>query len=84
MGCAVHSTLPAGLGYTTVDMSVSFTRAVTGASGVLRAEGRILHRGSRIATAEGRLTDAQGRLVAHATETCLIFMPSAARRAAHR
>jgi uncharacterized protein (TIGR00369 family) len=73
MGCAVHSTLPAGTGYTTVDLHVTFVRPATVDSGTLRAEGRALHVGGRVATAEGRITDAAGRLLAHATESCLIM-----------
>lgn len=73
VGCAIHSMLPAGKGYTTVELKVNFVRAVMPDSGPLRAEGRIINLGSRIGTAEGRLTDASGRLYAHATTTCLIF-----------
>lgn len=73
VGCAVHSTLPAGKGYTTVELKVNFVRAVMPDSGPLRAEGKVINVGSRIATAEGRLTDAAGRLYAHATTTCLVF-----------
>jgi uncharacterized protein (TIGR00369 family) len=72
-GCAVHTTLPAGLGYTTLDLNVRFLRPVTVASGRLRCEGTVLQRGRRTAVAEARLTDAEGRLVAHATSTCMIF-----------
>ncbi len=75
MGCAVSSMLPAGTGYTTVDLHVTFVRAVTIDSGPLRAEGRALHVGGRVATAEGRITDAAGRLVAHGSESCLILGP---------
>lgn len=73
MGCAVHSTLKAGHGYTTVDMTVSFVRAVLPASGKLTCESKIIHSGGRIATAEGRVIDAAGKLIAHGTETCLIL-----------
>jgi uncharacterized protein (TIGR00369 family) len=73
MGCAVHSTLKPGHGFTTVDMTVSFVRAVMPATGKLTCEGRIIHSGGRIATAEGRVTDAAGRLFAHGTETCMIL-----------
>ena len=71
--CAVHSTLPAGVGYTSLDLSVKFLRPVTVASGRLRCEGQVLQRGRRTALAEARLTDAAGRLVAHATSSCMIF-----------
>ena len=73
MGCAVHSLLKPGHRYTTVDMTVSFVRAVLPTSGKLTCEGKIIHSGSRIATSEGRVTDAAGKLIAHGTETCMIF-----------
>jgi uncharacterized protein (TIGR00369 family) len=72
LGCSVLTTLSAGASYTTVDLHVTMTRAVTIASGTLRAEGRAVHTGRRVATAEGRLTDAKGRLVASAVTTCLV------------
>jgi uncharacterized protein (TIGR00369 family) len=75
MGCAVHSKLPAGLGYTTTDLHVHYTRAVGTDTGRLRAEAEIVHFGSRMATASGRVTDASGRLYAHATATCFILRP---------
>jgi uncharacterized protein (TIGR00369 family) len=73
LGCAVHTVLPAGKGYSTVELKVNYTRLVMPDSGPLRAEGKVIHVGSRIGTAESRLTDASGRLYAHATTTCLIF-----------
>lgn len=73
MSCAVHSLLPAGTGYTTAEIKVNFVRAITTDSGELRAEGRIVHPGRRLATSEGRITDAKGRLLAHGTATCFIF-----------
>lgn len=73
MGCSVHSTLPAGTSYTTVELKVNFVRAITLETGGVRAESRIIHQGSRIATAEGQLYGADGRLLAHGTTTCLIF-----------
>ena len=73
MGCAVHSTLPAGTGYTTLEYKVNITRAVTAASGRLRIEGRVVHRGRSTATAEGRVVDDAGNVYAHGTETCLIL-----------
>ncbi|MGK5739721.1 PaaI family thioesterase [Micromonospora sp. URMC 103] len=72
-GCAVHSTLPAGMGYTSLDLNVKFLRPVTVDSGTLRCEGTVLQRGRRTALAEARLTDTGGRLVAHATSSCLLF-----------
>jgi uncharacterized protein (TIGR00369 family) len=71
--CAVHTTLPAGVGYTSLDLNVKFLRAVTVESGVLRCEGTVVQRGRRTAYAQARLTDAAGRLVAHATSSCLLF-----------
>jgi uncharacterized protein (TIGR00369 family) len=73
MGCAVHTTLPKGVTYTTLEFKVSLMRAITADTGVVRAEGKVLNGGRRTATAEGRLTDAKGRLLAHASTTCLIF-----------
>jgi uncharacterized protein (TIGR00369 family) len=73
MGCAVHTTLPKGVGYTTLEFKVNLVRALTADTGPVRADGKIVNGGRRVATAEGRLTDAQGRLLAHATTTCLVF-----------
>jgi uncharacterized protein (TIGR00369 family) len=73
VGCAVHSTLPAGTGYTTVELKVNYVRAVTADVGPMRAEGKVVHAGRQLATAEGRLHDAHGRLYAHASTTCLVF-----------
>ena len=73
VGCAVHSTLPKGTGYTTVELKLNYVRAVTAETGPLRAEGKVIHVGKQLATAEGRLHDARGRLYAHASTTCLVF-----------
>ncbi|WP_072391872.1 PaaI family thioesterase [Hyphomicrobium sp. CS1BSMeth3] len=73
LGCAVHSTLKAGQGFTTVDLAVSFVRAVHQSSGKLRCEAKVIHVGGRIATAEARLVDAEGKLYAHGTTTCLVM-----------
>jgi uncharacterized protein (TIGR00369 family) len=79
MGLAVHSMLPAGSGYTTLEFKISFIRGMSRDSGTVRTEGRTLNVGRRAATAEARITDAQGRLLAHATTTCLVFaIPPAA------
>src|SRR5215468_7170476 len=72
MGCAVHTTLPKGIGYTTLEFKVSLIRALTIDTGPVRAEGKTISSGRRVATAEGHLTDARGRLLAHATTTCLV------------
>lgn len=73
MACAVHSTLPLGKGYTTLEFKLNLVRAVTVKSGTLRATGRVVHGGKSTATAEARLEDAGGALHAHATTTCLIL-----------
>ena len=73
MGCAVLSTCAEGQLFTTLDLSLSFVKAVTAATGRLRAEATILHRGGRIATAECKVVDAAGKLYAHATTTCMIL-----------
>jgi|SRR3954469_4540939 uncharacterized protein (TIGR00369 family) len=73
MGCAVHTTLPKGVSYTTLEFKVTLIRPITKDTGRVRAEGRILNAGRRAATAEGRLTDGSGRLLAHGTTTCLVF-----------
>jgi uncharacterized protein (TIGR00369 family) len=75
MGCAVHTLLEAGVGYTTLEVKTNFVRPITAETGAIRCEGTVLHRGSRVATAEGRLTDAAGKLLAHGTTTCLLFEP---------
>ena len=73
MGLAVHTMLPPGSGYTTLEFKVSFIKGMTRDTGVVRTEGRTLNVGRRAATAEARITDAGGRLLAHATTTCLVF-----------
>lgn len=74
-GCAVHSTLPAGTGYSSLDLSVRFLRPVTISTGRLRCVGTVLSAGRRTALAEARVTDVNERLLAHATSTCLLFGP---------
>ena len=74
MGCAVHTTLPEGGSYGTLEMKVNLVRAITAATGEMRSEGEVVHRGSKVATAEARLVRAEdGKLLAHATSTCLIM-----------
>jgi len=73
MGLAVHSMLPPGTGYTTLEFKISFIRGMTENTGPVRSEGRTLNVGRRAATAEASVTDAKGRLLAHATTTCLVF-----------
>lgn len=73
LGCAIHSMLPAGVGYTTLQLNVNYLRPLTDKTGTVYSEGKVIHVGGRIATAEGRLTDANGKLYAHATTTCIIL-----------
>jgi len=73
MACAVHSTLPAGQGYTTVEFKLNLVRPVRADTGPLRAEGKLVSAGRTIGTSEGRLVGPDGKLYAHGTETCLIF-----------
>ena len=73
MGCAVHTRLAAGQGYTTLELKVAYHRALSDASGPVRAEGKVLSFGRRAAFAEGRLLDKDGKLCASATTTCLVF-----------
>jgi len=73
MGVCVHTRLPAGTGYTTLEAKTNLVRAITDKTGRLRAIGKVVHFGSRIATAEGRLEDAGGKLYAHATTTCIVL-----------
>ncbi|MER2196326.1 PaaI family thioesterase [Methylobacterium brachiatum] len=81
MGCAVHSTLPFGRGYTTLEFKMNFMRAATGRSGLLTASGQVIHSGRQQAVAEGRLSDEASRLVATASTTCLVFdLPGAVKQ----
>jgi uncharacterized protein (TIGR00369 family) len=76
LGCAVQTMLVQGEGYTSLETSVNFVRPITAETGRVRCEAKILHRGGRIATAEGKLTaERSGKLLAHGTTTCLIFRP---------
>jgi uncharacterized protein (TIGR00369 family) len=73
MGLAIQSTLETGLSSTTLEFKISFLRPITPETGPIRAEGMVITRGRRVGTAEGRLTDSNGRLLVHGTTTCLIF-----------
>jgi uncharacterized protein (TIGR00369 family) len=75
VGCAVHTLLPQGKAYTTLELKVNFVKGLTDRVPLVRAIGDVIHSGSRVATAEGRLVGADGTLYAHATTTCLIFDP---------
>ena len=73
VGCAIHTLLPAGKGYTTLELKVNYIRAMTDTTGPVRAEAKVVNLGSQVGIAEGRITDANGKLYAFATTTCLIF-----------
>ena len=73
MGCAVQTCMPAGGGYTTLEAKTNLVRAVTADTGALRAVGKVVHVGKRVATAEARLEDREGKLYAHATSTCIVL-----------
>jgi uncharacterized protein (TIGR00369 family) len=73
MGCSVHTVMPAGSGYTTLEAKVNLVRAITSTTGTLRAIGKLIHSGKSIATAEGRIVDGANKLYAHGTTTCLIM-----------
>lgn len=73
VGCAVHTTLPAGVSYTTLELKVNYVRTVQTSGQTLTATGTVIHAGRRVATAEGRVVDDSDRLIAHATTTCLIL-----------
>ena len=73
MGCSINTLLPKGTGYTTLELKVNYIRPLVTGTGLVRCEGKIIHLGGRVATAEGRLVDAAGTLYAHGTTTCLIL-----------
>jgi len=74
MGCAVQSTLAAGVGYTTLELKVNFVRGMSAATGRVLCQAEVVHRGGRVATAEGRvIAEDTGKLLAHGTSTCLIL-----------
>lgn len=73
MGCAIHTTLPAGVGYTTLELKVNYVRPITVQTGRVTCAGTVIYAGGRVATAEARVVDAAGALYAHATTTCLIL-----------
>lgn len=74
-GCAVHTVLPAGIGYTTLETKVNFTKAIRADTGTVRAEGRVIAQGRQIATADARVTAPDGTLLAHGTSTLMILRP---------
>ena len=75
MGLATHTTLPPATGYATVDLKITYLRAMSKDSGPVVARGKVIHAGSRIVASEGWLTDKDGRLCAHATSTCMVIPP---------
>ncbi len=72
MGCAVHTTLPAGVAYTTLEVKANFVRPLTASTGLVRCTGTVVHGGRTVATAEGRIVDGAGKLYAHGTSTLLV------------
>ncbi len=76
LGCAVQSVLPAGKAYTTAELKVNMVRPITDRLPFVRAEGRIIHAGGRMATADAQLTGSDGKLYAHGSTTCFIFDPA--------
>jgi uncharacterized protein (TIGR00369 family) len=73
LACAIATTMKKGDVWTTLELKLNYVRAMTTETGVVRAEGRVIHRGRSVATSEGDIKDAAGRLYAHATTTCMIF-----------
>lgn len=73
MGCAAHTTLDVAGNYTTLELKVNFIRPIFESTGVVRAEGQVVHAGRRTASAEGRLVDEAGKLYAHGSTTCIIL-----------
>jgi uncharacterized protein (TIGR00369 family) len=73
MGCALMTTLEAGVGWTTLELKANFTRPMTAETGVVRCTGTVVHAGRRVATTEARLVDSEDRLLAHATSTILML-----------
>ena len=76
-GCAAHTLMPAGVGYTTIETKANFSRPITQDTGTVRAEGRVVGRGRRILSCEARVVDAKGRLLAHGTSTLMVLADNA-------
>jgi len=76
MACAVHTKLPIGGSYTTLEIKINYIRPITANTGKLECIGQVIHMGRRSATAEGKLIDANGKLYAHGTTTCMVFLPT--------
>lgn len=73
MGCAVHTLVPQGQGYTTLEIKINYVRPMFDTTGEVRCEASVINMGKTVATADGKLLDAKGRLIAHGTTTCMIF-----------
>jgi len=73
LGCAINSVMPAGRLFTTLELKINYTRPLRSEAGELRCEARVVHAGARTATSEGRITDADGKLYAHGTTTCILI-----------
>jgi uncharacterized protein (TIGR00369 family) len=73
LGCAINTVMPAGRVFTTLEMKINYVRPMRRETGEVRCEAEVLHAGGRVATAEGRITDASGKLYAHGTATCMLF-----------
>ncbi|HCI81938.1 MAG TPA: aromatic compound degradation protein PaaI [Ktedonobacter sp.] len=78
LGCAVHTMLPVGTAYTTLEIKVNYLRPLTSSTGKVYCEGKVIHVGGRVATSEARLTDESGKLYAHGTTTCILMRPGRA------
>jgi uncharacterized protein (TIGR00369 family) len=82
LGCAINTLMPAGKRFTTLELKINYTRPLTSAVGTVRCEAKVIHVGNRVATAEARVVDRQGKLYAHGTTTCIaVESPDAAERA---
>lgn len=75
LGCAINATMPAGKIFTTLEMKINYVRPITRERGELRCEANMIHAGGRVATAEGRIVDREGKIYAHGTATCMLFRP---------
>jgi uncharacterized protein (TIGR00369 family) len=73
LGCAINTVMPAGRVFTTLEMKINYVRPMRRETGEVRCEAAVLHAGARVATAEGRIVDASGKLYAHGTATCMLF-----------
>ena len=73
MGCSIHTQLPKGTGYTTLELKVNFLRPITTKTGTLKCTGKVIHAGAKVALTEAKITDADGKVFAHGVSTCLLF-----------